>query len=479
MAEPLRDPGSFRDPTSSVFLLDGAVYRGLAEPAARAWKELRATEFFAAAVQAGRIVRTEEAEPTALTEAFEQIERIEQLEQLEQETWSTVLRHERIPVVSYPYEWSFSMLRDAAALHLDVLYDALGEGFTMKDGYAYNVQFVGARPVFIDVGSFEPGASGPWAGYRQFCQTFLYPLMLMAYRGVDHRPWMRGSVEGIRPDEIRALMTFRDNFRAGVVKHVKLHAAMASRFAERAQDTKSSLEEAGFGSEMTRATAKNLRKTVGKLDWRGASHWSDYHDIAIYQDADRREKEACVREAAEAAPGGVVLDLGCNDGTYSLVAAEHAEYVVAVDGDHAVIDAFYRRLRDELPDVGERVLPMVMDLTDPSPGLGWRNVERRAFGERVEPSLVLALALVHHLVITGNVPVADVVSWLRSFDAPAVVEVPHRDDPFVERLLANKPPGTHDDYTRDGVEGALRAHFGVDDSVTLPCGTRTLYSLRP
>lgn len=469
MSRPSIDPGSFRDPASRVLHHGDDVYRVLSGEGARDWKALAETAFFPRAVAQGRIVGTQEEEA------------IESIPVEATADWEAVLRHERIPFVSYPYEWSFSMLRDGAALHLDLMLEALEEGFTMKDGYAYNVQFSGARPVFIDVGSFEPGAGGPWAGYRQFCQTLLYPLMLLGYKGVDYRPWLRGSVEGVSPADMRALMTFRDNFRAGMLKHVRLHAAMASRFTERAQDTKSSLEEAGFGAELTRATVKNLHKAVSRISWKGArSHWSDYHDICIYEEEDRAEKERFVREAAGAVGGGLAFDLGCNDGTYALVAAEHADHVVAVDGDHAVVDALYRHLRDSAGDVAAKVTPLVMDLADPSPGIGWRSLERRSFAGRGDASLVLALALVHHLSITANVPLAEVVAWLRAFEAPVVAEFPHRDDPFVERLLANKPPGTHDDYTFDAFEGALEREFGaVERRLDLPCGTRTLFLATP
>ncbi len=466
MVEPTVEPGSFRDPASTVFYADGAVYRGLSDDGARDWKALAESEFFERARAAGQVVATEEVDVASLPGG------------VVDDRWATVLRHERIPFVSYPYEWSFSMLRDAAALHLDLMIEALAEGFTMKDGYAYNVQFHGARPVFIDIGSFEPSAGGPWAGYRQFCQSLLYPLMLLGHKGVDYRPWMRGSVEGIAPADMRALMTFRDNFRAGMFKHVRLHAAMASRFTERAQDTKSSLEEAGFSTELTQAMVKNLRKAAGKVRWKGArSHWSDYHDICIYEEEDRREKEGFVRDVAAAVSGGLALDLGCNDGTYSFVAAEHADHVVAVDGAHPGVDALYRRLREDGGEMEGKITPLVMDLADPSPGIGWRAVERRPFDARGDVSLVLALALVHHVSITNHVPLAEVVAWLASFGGRAVIEFPHRDDPFVERLLANKPPGTHDDYTLEHFEAALAAEFHVDRRLDLPCGTRTLFAV--
>jgi ribosomal protein L11 methylase PrmA len=171
-----------------------------------------------------------------------------------------------------------------------------------------------------------------------------------------------------------------------------------------------------------------------------------------------------------------VLDLGANDGVYSRLAAERADYVVAVDSDEMVVDALYRRLR---ADGSENILPLVMNLVDPSGGIGWRNRERAPFHERVRPDVVLALALVHHVAIAANVPLPEVVSWLRSFGGWVVVEFAHVDDVQVRRLLTNKPAGLFDDYQRDVFERLLAEQFLVHEQQRLPTGTRTLYLAEP
>jgi hypothetical protein len=178
------EAGSFRDPDNAVFLAGGRVLRGLSGRAADHHDRLRGTAFFPRLMGAGQIVATTDHEGEAPLSP-------------RGAPWARVVEHERVPVVSYPYEWSFAMLRDAAALQLDVLRAALDEDMSLKDGTAYNVQFVGSRPIFIDIGSFEP-ASGPWPGYRQFCQTMLFPLMVQAYLGVPFQPMLRG-VLGIAP----------------------------------------------------------------------------------------------------------------------------------------------------------------------------------------------------------------------------------------------------------------------------------------
>ncbi len=456
------EPASFRDPASTVFYVGGQVFRGLRGDAAADWAALRATPFFAEAVAAGRLIGTEEVAAHG--------------------DWPTVLRHDPVPVISYPFEWTFAQLQDAALLHLDLLIGALRHGLTMKDGYAYNVQWRGAAPVFIDIPSFERGTGGPWAGYRQFCQTFLFPLLLQAHRGAPFRPWLRGQVDGIEPRQIRALFGGRDLLRAGVFRNVYLHRAMEARTEHGGRGARAvgeELRESGFSAELALAAARSLRKLVAGLRWprggrAGGSHWASYQETSSYSNDERAAKVAFVDAALAGTAPRLVLDLGCNDGTFSRIAAEHAAYVVAVDGDEPTVDGLYRSLRA----AGDRrILPLVLDLTDPSPGIGWRGRERPPFEERVRPDAVLCLALVHHLAITANLPLPAVVDWLRDFGGRVVVEFVHPEDPMAERLLSHKPAGLFPDYRRDAFEALLADRFTVERRAEL--GTRTLYAAAP
>ncbi len=460
---PTAEPGSFRDPDSAVFYADGQVLRGLSKQAAADWDRLKATKFFPRLLDGGQVVGTEVVEGDAPPSP-------------RGEPWPLVLRHERVPVVSYPFEWPFAMLREAAGLQLEVLAAALDEGMSLKDGTAYNVQFVGARPLFIDVGSFEV-AAGPWPGYRQFCQTMLFPLLMQAHLGVPFQPLLRGNIDGPTPSEVAGMFRGRARYRRGVLRNVVLHSALERRVTSSSEDVKKRLRQAGFGVELAKATTAKLARLVQRLEvGKRASTWSDYRDTCSYSDADVVAKGAFVREALADASPRLVLDLGANDGAYSLLAAEHADYVVAVDGDEAVVDRLYRRLHAE----GRRdVLALVMNLTDPSGGLGWCNNERAPFTARVRPDATLALALVHHLAIGANVPLGYVVQWLASFGGKLVVEFVHPDDPMVQRLLANKPEGLFDDYRQDLFEGLLAEACRIDATVPLPGGTRTLYLAEP
>ena len=454
------EQGSFRDRDSRVFYANGQVFRALNERGVAEWERLAAARFFPRLVEAGRIVATERVEPEAAPEA-------------PGGPWAGLLRHETIPFVSYPYEWSFGMLRDAALLTLELVAEALKEDMILKDATPYNVQWRGATPTFIDVPSFVRLAPGePWVGYRQFCELFLYPLLLQAYKDVPFHPWLRGHIDGITAEQMKGLMSLRDRFRPGVMTHVLLSAAIQARYAGTDRDMRKEVKDAGFHKELIQANVRKLTRLVRGLEWkRGASTWSDYATNTSYEEADRERKVAFVREATKAAPRGLVWDLGCNTGDYSRVAAEHAERVLAMDADHLAIERLYRSLEGE---EGRRILPLVIQLADSSPNQGWRGAERKDLASRGRPDLTLALALVHHVVIAANVPLAEFVDWLAELGGDLVIEFVTRDDPMVKTLLRNKED-KYTDYDQGFLERKLAEHWEVVRQEDLVSGTRTLY----
>jgi SAM-dependent methyltransferase len=463
------DAGSFRDPDSRVFYAEGAVLRALSERGLQDWRALAATSLFSEATADGRLVGTEEADVS------------DDLPLLRTDRPAGVLRHERIPFVSYPYEWTPGMLRDAALLQLDLQLAALDEDLTLKDATPYNVQFRGGRPVFVDIGSFEKLREGePWIGYRQFCELFLYPLMLAAWKDVSYAPWLRGSLEGIEPGQMRNLLGLRDRFRRGTLTHVFLHARLERSYADRGRtggDVKKELRAAGFNKEILRANVRKMRKLVDRLQWEPPKGvWTEYRAVNSYSDADTEQKVAFISDVAAGEHRGQVWDLGCNDGRFSRICAEHADFVLAVDSDPAPVEILYRKLREE----GRTdILPLTLDLIDASPGLGWRGRERRRLEERGAPDLVLCLALLHHVSISGNVPVAEYVDWLRGLDSAIVIEFVRREDPMVKQLLAAKREDTHPDYDEGFFERCLAEAFEVERREVLPSGTRVLYHATP
>lgn len=456
------DPGSYRDRESRVFYADGEVFRALSARALEQWRAVRERKFFRDALDAGKVVATREAEPWPLVPA-----------DLLPTPIAGVLRHERVPLVSYPYEWSFGMLRAAALLHLDLLEAALGEGFVLKDSSAYNVQWIGARPVFVDVGSFEKLAPGdPWVGYLQFCRMFLYPLLLNAYRHVSFQPFLRGTLDGIDPATASRLLRGRDLLRRGVPTHVHLHARLQASHADDRRSARSTVRDAGFSARLIAANVRSLRRLVASLSWRPArSTWSGYGADHGYRDADRQAKEAFVTRAAEHSSGRWLWDLGCNDGHFTRLAAGSFDHALAVDADHLTVDTLFAELQRSGPF---NVVPLVMNLVDPSPAQGWRGRERRPLPERGRPDLVLALALVHHLAIAANVPVAELVAWLADFGGDVVVEFVTPEDPMVRKLLLEKRDA-YPDYELESFRRCLAERFEIAAEETLSGGSRVLF----
>jgi SAM-dependent methyltransferase len=457
------EPASFRDPASRVFYADdGAVLRALTGEALEEFRRVAATDFFTRAVHDGRIVETELLEPAPA----------------DLEGHPAALRHERIPFVSYPYEWSFSMLREAALLQLDLLLESLDEDVILKDGSSYNVQWRGATPVFVDVGSLEPVRTGEaWAGYRQFCMLNLYPLLLQAYKGVSFNAWLRGSLEGISPADLRRVFSLRDILRRGVLTHVRLHSSLEQRLGSTDRNVRAELREAGFGTALIRSNVKRLQRLVRGLEPRSStSAWTRYGPTTTYEEADAERKAEFVRTATSTGRHRLAWDLGAGHGRYTRIAAQHAAYTVALDADPAVVDRLFRSLAAE----GDRsILPLVADVADPPPALGWRGRERVPLERRGRPDLVLCLALVHHLALSANVPLAELVGWLRSLDATLVVEFVTADDPMAKRLLERKRAGLHADYDRETFERLIGEAFAIERTEELASGARVLYLCRP
>lgn len=461
------EPGSFRDPTSRVLRQDGRVLRVLSGEALEDWHALKASSTFERFAGDGLVATTEVETPDVRLLAAVDGD------------WAGVLEHEPIPFVSYPYEWTFSMLRDAAALQLALLRSALPEDLVLKDATPFNVQWQGARPVFIDVGSFERYRAGePWVGYAQFCQQFLYPLMLRAYKDVAFQPWLRGRLAGIDPQELRKLMTRADLLRPGVLLHVVLQARLARRYAGGDRGMRDEMKQAGFRREMIEANVARLSKLVGRLEWGAASsEWSSYAAECAHVSEDREPKSAFVREVLADVRPSLVWDVGANDGHFSELAASAGSYVVAMDADELVVDRLYQRLRSSGQD---RVLPLVVDLADPSPNLGWAGAERRDLPGRGRPDLVLCLAVLHHLAISGNVPVARVLDWLAGLDAAVVLEFATPEDPMVRRLVRNKRASdVHPDYDEQRLRALMAERFEIRRETALPSGHRTLFALAP
>lgn len=457
-------PGSFRDRHGRVYRVDGRVLRGLSPQAAEAYRTLRDCGLLSRLVEAGKVVATREVDGARTPR------------ELVEDGWALVLEHAPIPFVSYPYEWTFEMLREAACLQLELLREALAHDLSLKDATPYNVQFRGSAPIFIDVPSFVPYRRGDaWLGYRQFCELFLNPLLLAAYRGLPFQQWLRGHLEGIPPHACLDLLSRGDMLKPGVLSHVYLHAKAESR-VKPTRDARSAVAAAGFHKELILSNVRKLEKLVVGLQPRQPrSVWVDYREDNSYGAADRAVKHDFVSSELARLRPRLVWDLGANTGEFSRLAAAHADYVVAMDSDIASVERLYRELK---ASPVRNILPLVVNLADPSPGLGWRCREREPLWDRGRPDVVLALALVHHLCIAANIPADDLIAWFAGLGGRLIVEYVGKNDPMVQRLLANKDDD-YADYEQGRFEASLEHHFSIDARVSVPNGSRVLYSCSP
>lgn len=455
------EPASFRDRTSQVFYIAEGVYRGLSAQALDDWEALSKTAFFERCTSAGHLVQTE------------RVEAPKELDKTQLAKWTGFLKHQMIPFISYPYEWCFGMLKDAAWLQLDLLEQALDENMTLKDSSAFNFQWQGSKPVFIDIPSFERLKPGePWVGYRQFCQLFLYPLFLQAYKDVPFQPWLRGDIEGIEPRQCLNLMSLRDLFRRGVVTDVYLHAKADNRFADANRNVRDEFRRAGFSKDLIKANVRRLKKNVNGLKWKRAkTQWSDYATSHRYTATDYRKKEDFVRSVVRSRPWSLTWDLGCNTGSFAKIAAENSAYVIAIDSDQLAIERLYQELK---ADPNTKILPLIGNAANLSPNLGWRGLERRSFLERGRPNMTLCLALLHHLVISAHITLNELIDWLADMGTDLIIEFITREDPQVQILLRNKVDH-YRDYDKAFFERHLGQMFEVARREPLDCGTRILY----
>ena len=447
------DPGSFRDPASRVVLDGDKVIRLLDERGVESWRALSGSDFFRKAVADGRLIESVEVDPP--------------------EGSAGALIHPRLDLITYPYEWTFSMLRDAALLQLDLLEEALAAGLTIKDATPYNIQFVDGRPRFIDVGSFETYRKGePWIGYRQFTRQFLFPLLLRAWVGVPFQPWLRGDLEGVTPAQMSKLLAGRKRFNTSALLHVRAQARMESRMADRA--VRKDLSEAGFNADLILTNVRKLRSLVGSLSWEdGQQGWSTYVECS-HVTRDRTTKSEFLDRALKRFAPRRVVDLGANDGHFSRIAAQSGAIAIAIDSYEPVLDEVYRG------SAGTGVAVALTDLANPSPSQGWAGQERASLMERARPDLVIAYGVIHHLIYGASIPPREVVRWLSTFRCPVVLEFVSPSDEMVSKLVGNKlPHELHPGGEESEFRAILDQSFVTIDEHVLSSETRVLFALEP
>jgi hypothetical protein len=449
-----RHPASFRDPSGFLFMRGDTLYRYVSHTYAPHLEALHSSGLYDALAGTKRLVSHERVAVSDL-----------------EPPPHAVLKPQRIPFISYPYEWCFGELREAALLTLDLCETALAHDMILKDASAFNIQFVGTRPILIDTLSFEKYVPGrPWVAYRQFCEHFLGPLALMAYRDARLGRELRAHPDGLPVDLVAGLLPGRTLLRPGLALHIHLHARAGRKLADRPLARPARVSRPGLEGILA-----SLKSAVrGLRPARGRSAWLDYADTCSYSAAATSQKRAFVAASLSSCSPRVVWDLGANTGELGDLAAQAGAYVVGFEQDPQVVEATYRRLRQSR---SESVLPLIMDLADPSPGLGWASRERESLEARGPADLVLALALVHHLAIGRNVPLEAIVAWLASLGRNLVIEFVPKTDPQVRRMLSTRED-IFADYTPAAFEEALRRHLCVDEAVTLADSDRRIYRCR-
>lgn len=444
---------SFRDPDGFVFTADGIILRQINAGYANTFNQLVTSGFLEAAWKEQILIRHSDSSHPPGPGGFK------------------VVVPTQLTNITYPYEWSFSQLKDAALLTLRLQQLAMQHGFSLKDASAYNVQFHEGRPVFIDTLSFENYTEGrPWPAYRQFCQHFLAPLALIAR--VDARLGLicRNHIDGIPLDLASRLLPKRSRMNLGLLMHVHLHAKAQRRYVNQQKKvTARKISRQGVIGILS-----HLESTIRGLKWKPeGTEWGDYYTNTNYADAARDEKRRLVDLLIGESGAKSVWDLGANDGTYSRLAVARGLPVMAWDIDPIAVEKNYRQA---VAEKNRLITPALVDLANPSPALGWNLQERMSLLERPRPDLALALALIHHLVIGNNVPLPQCADFFARVASQLVIEWVPKSDSKVQELLQNRVD-IFPDYTEAGFEAGFQTRFTIAAKHPIAGSDRILYHL--
>lgn len=453
------EAASFRDPSGFLFHRDGDLYRQINQVYQKHYDHMIASGLYDSLVAQNLIVPHEEVEGMDFPDPGSAYK---------------VIKPEVVDFISYPYEWSFLQLRGAALTTLRLARVALDHGMILKDASAYNMQFHRGHWALIDTLSFEIYEEGvPWIAYKQFCQHFLAPLALMAYRDQRLNLMSRLFIDGIPLDVAAGLLPQRTKMNFGLLTHIHLHARSQKRYADRAVSREQ--VQGKVSQKALVGLLDSLRNTVKGLSVRtGNTEWANYYGETNYSPEAFEEKKAIVGAFIDQVKPGRVWDLGANTGEFSRLAKEKGIFTVAFDVDPGAVSQNYIRVRKE---GDENLLPLVMDLTNPSPGLGWGHCERESLISRGPVPLVLALALVHHMAISNNVPLHKLADFFSQVCEHLVIEFVPKSDSQVQRLLQSRED-IFENYSVSGFESAFQEYFSIIEKKMVPDSERILYLMQ-
>lgn len=453
-------PSSFRDPSGFLFQDNGRLYRQINQQYKVHFDRLMQSGLYDKLTQAGLLIPHHAAE-TDLART---------------DTAYQIIQPDIIPFISYPYEWSFSQLKDTALATLRIQKIALRHGMTLKDASAYNIQFYHGKPLLIDSLSFEVYRDGQaWIPYRQFCQHFLAPLALMALRDVRLNQLLRVHIDGIPLDLAAKLLPRRAYFKLSLLLHIFLHVRGQAQFTNRT--TKQPRNQRQLSKQSLENLIDNLIAGIQSLNWQPAGGdftWTDYYQGDSYTQTGFDHKKLLVQQFVEQAAPHTAWDLGANTGVFSRILSDKGIFTVSCDIDPGAVEINYRQM---VKQQEQHLHPLLVDLTNPSPAIGWANQERDTFGDRGQPDLVMALALIHHLAISNNVPLGRIAQEFARLGRWLIVEFVPKQDKKVQQLLATREDiFTH--YTPAGFEAAFEQYFEIVRAEAIHDSERRLYLMR-
>lgn len=457
------DAASFRDPSGAVFRHGEKLYRLVNETYKPHYDTLM-TELYQKLIDQGLMVTHKEVTPMA---------------GLPKTTYK-VIEPTLIPFISYPYEWSFSQLQDAALLTLEIQRLALDHGMSLKDASAYNIQFHQGKPVLIDTLSFEAYSPKPWVAYRQFCQHFLAPLALMTHTDLRLQKLLLANVDGIPLDLASTLLPTKTRIQPGLLMHIHLHGRSQVSHASDAAAGKvnpAAPKSSAMSKQALIGMLDSLEGAVKKLKPKGQqTEWASYYvDNNNYVDDALKHKQELVRQFVRSLKAKSACDVGANTGLFSMIVADEGAFILAMDIDPLATEGLYRHLRDKGGHRQERLLPLVIDFTHPSPAIGWANQERQGILERTNVDAVLALAVVHHLAISNNIPLEKIAEQFQAISNKGlIVEFIPKEDSQVQILLATRED-IFPNYTKEGFEKAFGQYFTIKKCEPIKKSKRYLY----
>ena len=450
-----RDPGSFRDPSGFIFIKGGMVYRQISHLYRESYGMLMGSGLYETLVESRLMVPHKESDDSpADDEGF------------------LVIRPKRVPFVSYPYEWCFGQYKQAAITTLRIHLLALEHGMVLKDASAYNIQFITGYAVLIDTLSFEPYKEGePWIAYGQFCRHFLAPLMLMAKVDVRLSKLMMSHIDGVPLDLAQNILRNKSGaFGAG---HIRMHSRAVARHGEGGKnDTAPSDKIINVSKRNIIAMAQSMLSYIEKLELKDiVTEWGGYYSNTNYSDISAKAKEIIVNEFLGQVEGCKnVWDFGANDGRYSRLAVDAGAHVVAFDLDHNAVERNYKEIQKNR----KTMLPLILDLTAPSPAIGFANIERGSIPDRQKPDVIMMLAVIHHLAISNNLPFDQIAKWISGMCRYLIIEFVPKEDSQV-RILLRTRVDIFPHYTKECFEIAFENYFDLLGEQVIRESGRSLY----